>query len=183
MILQTKLVDSRNELQQILALQQANIKANLSEQEIADQGFVTVIHTPEQLQQLHDMHPSVIVKEENELAGYALVMPRECANIVPVLIPAFQKLETLTYKGQPLTSINWYLMGQVCVAKNYRGKGVFKLLYEAHKTFLSEKFQLCITEISTSNTRSLRAHEKVGFTILYQFSDETDEWAIVVLEL
>lgn len=181
--LQAKLVDSPAELRQILALQQANTKANLTNEEITAQGFVTVIHTPEQLQQLHQIHPSIIVKDGDELAGYALVMPRECAAIVPLLVPAFEKLETLGYKGQPLKNLQWYMMGQVCVAKNYRGKGVFKQLYEAHKTFLRSQFQLCVTEISTSNTRSLRAHEKVGFSVLHQFTDATDEWAIVVMEL
>jgi GNAT superfamily N-acetyltransferase len=181
--LTAQLVDSNEELQQILALQQANLKINLSASEIAEQGFVTVEHTPQQLLQMHKLQPSIIVKDGAELAGYALVMPRECATIVPVLIPAFELLEKLVYKGRPVQDWKWYMMGQVCVAKNYRGMGVFKQLYDAHQTFLRSHFQLCITEISTSNTRSLRAHQKVGFSVLHTYTDATDEWAIVVLEL
>ncbi|MES2773753.1 MAG: GNAT family N-acetyltransferase [Bacteroidota bacterium] len=180
MALVTKLVSTEEELQQILKLQQANTKARLSEAEIMEQGFVTVEHTPEQLQQLHDIHPSVIVKDGDVIAGYALVMPRECAGIVPVLVPAFKALEKLEYKGRSLQNTSWYLMGQVCVAKAYRGQGVFKMLYEGHKQFLQHQYDYCITEISTTNKRSLRAHEKVGFKILHVFADATDEWAIVV---
>ena len=115
-----KLVSSDQELQQILQLQQANTKPHLTEAEIKDQGFVTVVHKLEQLQQLHAIHPSVSVTDGNILAGYALVMPCECADVVPVLIPAFKTLEQLLYKGQSLKDSNWYMMGQVCVAKEYR---------------------------------------------------------------
>jgi len=179
-MLVTKLVTDPEELEQILSLQLANTKAYLSEIEIAEQGFVTVVHTPEQLQQLHNIHPSVIVKDGDKLAGYALVMPRECAAVVPVLVPAFKALDELEYLGQSLQQMSWYLMGQVCVAKEYRGQDIFTMLYQGHRQFLQSQYQYCITEISTTNKRSLRAHEKVGFTTLHIFKDATDEWAIVV---
>jgi len=179
-MLTTKLVSNEEELGQILQLQLANTKPYLSKAEIVDQGFVTVVHTPQQLQQLHNIYPSVIVKDGETLAGYALVMPRECAGVVPVLVPAFKALNQLEYKGQSLQNISWYLMGQVCVAKAYRGQGVFKMLYEGHRQFLQSRYDYCITEISTTNKRSLRAHEKVGFTTLHRFADATDEWEIMV---
>ncbi|MEO7311450.1 MAG: GNAT family N-acetyltransferase [Chitinophagaceae bacterium] len=179
-MLKTKLVGSDEELAQILQLQLANTKPFLSDRDMAQQGFVTVSHTPAQLRHLHDIHPSVIVKEGDMLAGYALVMPRECANVVPVLVPAFKALELLVYKGKSLEKTNWYLIGQVCVAKTFRGTGVFKMLYDGHRQFLQNHYQYCITEISTSNKRSLRAHEKVGFKMLHQFADAKDEWAIVI---
>ncbi len=176
----TKLVSTQNELQEILLLQQANTKAHLSKTEIAEQGFLTVVHTTEQLEQLHTTHPSVIVKDGDTLAGYALVMPRECAKVVPILIPAFNTLDLLLYNGQLLKEANWYMMGQVCVAKPSRGMGVFKMLYDGHRDLLKNQYEYCVTEISVNNKRSLRAHEKVGFKTLHQYTDATDEWVIVI---
>ena len=66
-------------------------------------------------------------------------------------------------------------MGQVCVAKEFRGQGVFHQLYAAHKSLLSKQYNYCITEVSTRNLRSLQAHFVVGFELLYHFTDAQDE--------
>ena len=176
----TKLVDTKEELQQIPELQQANLKPNLTETEINDQGFVSIVHTMSQLSQLHAAHPSIIVKDDNILAGYALVMLPGLASVVPVLDEAFEAIETLKYNDRFIKDIRWYLMGQICIAKAYRGKGIFRMLYNAHRDIMRQHFDLCVTEISTSNKRSLRAHEKIGFKLLHTFRDDSDEWATVV---
>ena len=71
-------------------------------------------------------------------------------------------------------------MGQICVGKDYRGQGVFRQLYLAHRERLSQDFDYCITEVSTSNIRSMRAHQNIGFQVLHTFTDELDEWNIVL---
>ncbi len=75
-------------------------------------------------------------------------------------------------------------MGQVCVAKPYRGQGVFAGLYTLMSQHLRGSFDYLVTEVSMRNPRSLRAHEKVGFTILHEYqSQDGEQWAIIVLEL
>jgi len=71
-------------------------------------------------------------------------------------------------------------MGQICIDKTYRGKGIFNILYQKHKELYSHKYDLLVTEISVNNPRSLRAHEKVGFKIIHTYHDALDEWAVVV---
>ena len=164
----------------ILALQQQNLKQNISAEEMQEQGFVTVVHSLEELRVMHAEHPSIIVMDGAALAGYALVMPPACGDAIPVLRPMFQQIAEINYKGAPINSCNWYVMGQVCVAKAYRGKGVFGMLYHAHRSLLRHRYNLCVTEISTSNTRSQRAHEKVGFTTILTHRDAADEWNIVL---
>jgi L-amino acid N-acyltransferase YncA len=70
-------------------------------------------------------------------------------------------------------------MGQICIDKNYRGKGVFNNLYQHHKKIYQTKFDLLITEISTHNPRSQKAHEKVGFKTIHNYKDVMDEWHVV----
>ena len=89
-------------------------------------------------------------------------------------------LETLSFNGKPLSSFSFYIMGQVCIDKDYRGKGIFNILFQKHKEVYSNAYELLVTEISTSNYRSLKAHEKIGFTTIYTYSDALDEWNVVV---
>jgi len=71
-------------------------------------------------------------------------------------------------------------MGQVCVAAPYRGKGVFDLLYNQHKAAFSHKYDFVITDIATRNTRSMRAHARIGFKKIHTYRDELDEWDTVL---
>jgi len=168
-------VAGEGELQQILDLQRRNLARNLSERELAEQGFVTVEHTLEVLRRMHALVPSIVAKDGPELAGYALVMPVECRSFIPVLEPMFQRLEALgTYRRR------FYVMGQICVASPYRGQGVFDLLYRTHREHLSGRFDSVVTEVATRNSRSLRAHQRVGFEELERYRDATDEWVLLI---
>lgn len=169
-------VASEVELEQILELQQRNLPRNLDDGERAEQGFVTVEHTLDVLRRMHAIVPSIVAKDDQELAGYALVMPVECRSFVPVLDPMFRRLDA----NASLEGRRYYVMGQVCVAKPYRGRGVFSALYAAHRENLKSRFDACVTEISVRNSRSLRAHEKAGFEELERYRTATDEWIVVI---
>ena len=178
--MQAKPVTTIAELQQILHLQQQNLRGKNSQQQEKEQGFVTVTHDISQLQQMNQLEPSIIVKDNDAMAGYALVMTVDCSGIVPELFSMFAGLNKLEYQGKPLSEYHFYVMGQVCVAEAYRGKGVFDILYQQHRESFSSKYDFIITEIATRNTRSLRAHERVGFKTIHAYTDELDEWAVVI---
>ena len=168
------------DLSNILALQQANMKAALSEEEKKKEGFITVQHTHKQLEEMAALAPQIVAYDGDVLAGFALVMSPEMRDTIPVLRPLFALIDNLTFNDKPLAQQQYYVMGQVCVHKEYRGKGVFKALYAHHKNVLSEKYSCCITEISTANRRSMRAHEKVGFQNIHTYTDPLDEWHVVL---
>ena len=165
--------DARD-LARILDLQRANLARNLSAEEVAAQGFVTVEHTPEVLQGMHDLAPSFVAMDGDALAGYALVMPVECRSFIPILEPMFERLVSLGLFQQ-----RFYVMGQICVGKPWRGKGVFDLLYRAHRDHLRQTWDACVTEVATRNERSMRAHRRVGFQVIDRYRDATDEWGLL----
>ncbi len=173
-------VSTYNELQQILVLQQQNLRGVHTEATEKEQGFVTVSHTPESLQRMHALEPSIIVKDNDTLAGYALVMLKECSALVPELVPMFDGLDRIIYQGKSLSQYKFYVMGQICVDAAYRGLGVFDMLYRQHRAALAHKYDFVITEIATRNTRSMRAHQRAGFETLQVHRDELDEWAVVI---
>lgn len=127
---------------------------------------------------MHALEPSIIAVSEDALAGYALVMPNACRAFIPVLEPMFQRLEALG-----LVSPRSYVMGQVCVAREFRGQGVFDRLYQGHRELLGDRYDVVFTEIALRNVRSMRAHARVGFREVERYRDATDEWAIVALDL
>ncbi len=177
-------VSGEHHLLGILELQAANHKTVVNDQVKREQGFVTVKHNLIQLKQLMTYAPQIIaVDEDDTVVGYALVMVKELRNAIPTLVPLFDVIEQLSFEGKPISEQSWYVMGQVCVAHDYRSKGVFRQLYAAHKALLKEQFDLCITDISKSNTRSIAAHQAVGFELLYTFTDDQDDWEVVVLKL
>ncbi|HEX5748485.1 MAG TPA: GNAT family N-acetyltransferase [Archangium sp.] len=179
----TCLVTRREELEQILQLQAANLRDHVSPEQAVSQGFLTVAHTLDVLERMHALAPSVIAKDGDTLAGYALVMPVEARAFVPILEPLFQLLETLSWRGRPLREYRYYVMGQVCVAEAWRGQGVFDALYREHRASYGARFDCTVTEVATRNTRSMRAHTRAGFEPIKTYRDATDEWAVVVLGL
>lgn len=179
-MLYTTIVKEDKELQQILDLQQQNLARNISVTEMQSQGFVTLHHTPAVLQQMHQLAPSVIVKDGDAVVGYALTMLRECRQLVPDLETMFALLDQLSWHGKPLNDHSFYVMGQICIDKDYRGQGLVEKLYHHHKECYQSSFDCIVTEIATRNHRSLRAHERVGFQTMHLHKDEIDEWVVVV---
>ncbi len=171
---------TKADLEQILHLQKINAEASISAQELKQEGFVTVSHTLELLTEMNDLFPHTIAKDGDEVVAYVLTMLKAMEKRIPILVPMFEQINSTHYGGEVLKNEDYFLIGQVCVKKEYRGQGVFKGLYEKMREYLSPHFKYVITEIATRNPRSIRAHEKMGFKVFKEFEDETDHWALVI---
>lgn len=175
-----QLAATTKDLQGILDLQAKNLPKNISTEEAQSQGFVTVHHHMELLQRMNDKAASIIAKVDEQVVGYNLAMTRDFAQDIPVLVPMFEILDGLEMNGQSMSEVNYIVCGQVCVDKAYRGKGIFSGMYEFYQKSYADQYQVIMTEIATRNTRSLRAHEKVGFNIIHSYVAEGGEsWEIV----
>jgi GNAT superfamily N-acetyltransferase len=168
------------DLEEILKLQQLNLLQHVPEAEKSNQGFVFVSHTSSQLQELNAQESHIIAKDGDVLVGYCLAMTKSSREVIPSLIPMFEEFDELTFEGKKIAESNYLVVGQVCVAKEYRGKGIFRNLYEAYRAAYAPKYEFVITEISTRNLRSMTAHQKLGFQIIKTYRDAFEEWAIVI---
>ena len=173
-------VTTDDEIIQIHKMNQLYLRSNLSQQVQEEEGFVSWLYPVPLLQQMDNIAPSIIVKDDDKVIGYALVTPIEAGSFHHDLQTMIDNLETIDYKGKRLSAYSYYVMGQVCIDKDYRGKGIFSMLFQKHKEIYSDKYELLVTEISTKNLRSQKAHEKVGFTTIYTYTDTVDEWNVVV---
>lgn len=168
-----KRASSDNELYQILEIQLRALKGNVSLEEQKEQGYITVPHTFEVLKKMNDACPHILALRDGKVVGYALTMLTSFRNEMEILIPMFETADHL------LANKNYLVMGQICIDKPYRGKGVFKGLYAYYKQELSTKYDCLFTEVATLNTRSLNAHMAVGFQILDTQVTDGTSWEMV----
>ena len=124
---------------------------------------------------MNDVYPHVIAKNQEEVVGYALVMTKDFRNDIPVLISMFEMIDKLIYERKPLAGENYFVMGQICIAKEFRGLGIFDGLYMKLKQLLASSFSFCLTEVALRNTRSIKAHERVGFNKIKEYKDSRGE--------
>lgn len=175
------LSESLEDLNGILSLQAENHKDSLDEDTKSRQGFVTVKHSFSDIKTLNDIEKHSILKEENNVEAYVLAMTKKSKNLLPILEPMFEVFDQIIYKNQGVSNYNYMVCGQVCVSEKMRGKGVFDEIYQFYKNQYQSKYDFCITEIATSNTRSIRAHERIGFQTIHQYTDKFGiDWLIVV---
>ena len=171
------------DLRGILSLQQRNLPKNLTREEIASQGFVTVSHSLEDLQKMNDIEQSIIATENGKVIAYLLAMTEKSKFDIPILIPMFETFEGIQYKNKVLSKYNYIVVGQVCVDKSFRGQGVLDKCYAHYVESFKNKYDFAVTEIATSNQRSMNAHKRIGFETVHEYiAPDNVSWNIVVLE-
>ena len=167
---------SDEELIQILKLQKQNLPKVLSVSEKEYEGFVTVDHTFDILKQMNNYCPHIIAKQGENVVGYTLCMHSKFADGIEILKPMFKEINKVLYNHE-----NYIVMGQVCVDKLYRKKGIFRGLFNFMKQELKETFNYIITEVDAKNTRSLSAHLAIGFKIIKEHNADNTDWIIISL--
>jgi ribosomal protein S18 acetylase RimI-like enzyme len=164
-----------DELEQIRTLQLQNSSQNITSEEKLQEGFVTVQHTVALLEQMNTACSHIIAKDGEKVVGFALVMLSSFRNEIKVLIPMFERIDSLIPPNK-----SYVIMGQVCVDKNYRKQGIFRGLYDFYRTQLQQEFDFLITEVATINQRSMNAHESIGFTTIDNYEEEGVNWNIML---
>jgi len=166
---------TKEELIQILSLQQMNLKSAVSDLEMQQEGFVTVRHNLDVLTRMNNACPHIIAKDGEKVVGYALSMTDDFKDEISVLRPMFTELENVNIQ-------NFITMGQICVAKTHRKMGVFRGLYNAMKKASYPKYDAIITEVDATNSRSLGAHYAVGFEKICTYHSLGQDWELISLK-
>jgi predicted GNAT superfamily acetyltransferase len=172
---------SADDLAGIIELQRANLPVNLSAEEIQQQGFVTVQHSMADLQQMHRYEKNIIAKDGDKIAAYLLGMTAHSKADIPVLVPMFEVFDEIIFNGKPVAGYNYIVVGQVCIGKKYRGQGILDKCYAAYREHFTGRYDFAITEIDTSNQRSINAHLRIGFREVHRYTvPQGTEWSIVI---
>jgi ribosomal protein S18 acetylase RimI-like enzyme len=175
-----KRVSDKTEIRSIKALQTSNLKSNLTEAEILQEGFVTASYSLELLEQMHRIEPAIIAKDGDAVVGYALAVTKALYGQHGLLDDLFAQIDAHHYKGQALANVNYVVVGQLCVAKTHRGRGLVQKLYGFFREALSTKYPYLITDVDEKNPRSVKAHIKTGFEIIGTLHYGGSNWHIVL---
>jgi len=162
---------SKSDLESILTLQRQNLRQFLSPEEMQDQGFLTASYTLDFLQEMHEASEHIVAKDGERVVGYTLGLTPEFLPRDPVFESYLMAIQQMSWKGKPLMEYAPLIVGQLCVDKSYRGQGLVNGLYQACRTHHAKKFDFLLSDVSSLNPRSFRAHQRVGFLPLAEFPD------------
>ncbi len=176
-------VKSEKHLREILSLQSSNLKRNMGVEDIASQGFVTAEHTFEQLKLINDIENTPVAIFENKVVAYAIAMTKEAAAFMSIFDGLLEETEKIIFNNDRLK--NYIFVGQLCVHKDFRGIGVVPSLYNFFASELKAEYKYGITDLSSNNPRSLKAHQNSGFEMVKTFFDinTNEDWHIVLKDL
>ncbi|MDN3584830.1 GNAT family N-acetyltransferase [Mucilaginibacter flavus] len=169
--------------EQIITLQKQNLYKSLTAEEQGQQGFVFAEHTVELLKVMSAQIPQVIALHQGKVIAYNLAMTASMEKELPSLEPMFREFHKVQYKGKVLTDYHFFVGGQVCVDKDFRGLGLLSKLYNASASLVGLDYELCITEIAVRNTKSLSIHQKMGFEIVSTHNDGLEDWNVVLWDI
>lgn len=185
-----KLVSEVSEVVGIRDLQSVNLKRNvlhrcevenLDATQVLSHGFVSAEYSVEYLQTMNDVTPCVIAVDAAGLViAYALVTTKEVASAHPLLTDMVRSIDGANYQGRSLGTSSYVIIGQLCIAEAYRGQGLVPRLYDYFRQQYQQQFKFMLTDVSTANPRSLKAHLKYGFEIVDQQDYDGDTWYIVL---
>ncbi|WP_341226223.1 GNAT family N-acetyltransferase [uncultured Arcticibacterium sp.] len=170
------------DLRGILALQAANLRQNLSQEEMETQGFVTLEYDFDFLKVMPANNHHIIAKDGDKVVGYVLLMDRSTNHLMKEGAGIFPIFHEVVYKGKQFGDTNYVSVGQVCVDKNYAGQGLMRRMYNQYRDSYKGIYDLAMTDVSSKNARSLNAHLKTGFEIVKTFDepDAGEPWEIIV---
>lgn len=141
----------------ILTLQRLNTPENLNSAQ-QQQGFIVSTMDEAQLASLNHDLGILVAEHDGQLAGFVCLSQPAAEPRPPVVDALVETLTSLTSGGRPVAEQRIFLYGPVCLAAQWRGKGVLKQLFAAVKAHTREKFDLGVLFIDQRNPHSLAAH-------------------------
>jgi ribosomal protein S18 acetylase RimI-like enzyme len=177
-MVEIKLVTNQAELESVLALQQANLRKNITQEEADAQGFLMAEYDLTFLETLHAKSPGIIAKDGDTVVGYSLVALPETARHHPLLADLVENIERCIFEGKPVE--NYAIVAQLCVSKEYRGQDLVQKLYGGFRDQYVNQYTYCVTDVAQANHRSLKAHQKRGFQVIDTLDYGGIGWDIVL---
>jgi len=171
------------ELEAVARLQQENLGRNVSEDDKATQGFVSVETPMELLKKISDEEGITVARVDGKVAGYIMPITVEHGKHIPLLEPFIARFKNIQVDGRPLAAYRHCIIGQICIDAQYRGQGIFEQLYQELGARLAQRYDVAITEVGANNPRSLHAHtKKAGLKVIEQYTANGQDWYVLLLD-
>ena len=166
----------------MLALHALNHTKNLALDARAD-GFFTIDITLSDLEFLHEMRSAWAARDAQKgaLAGYVLAAPWDFYARWPMFRTQTDRFP-LAFESTQLTVENSFQYGPICVAQEFRGRGLVADLLETVKARYREDYRFGATFINVANARSMAAHRKLGFATVDRWQTNGNDYETLAFE-
>lgn len=168
---------------EIVRLQRANYIANLTAEERRE-GFLSAEFSLDQVAAIASDLGIAIVTMDDALAGCLCGIRREFDHGSPVVEKMLESYDQAWFQGKPLSAFNGYIYGPVCIARQYRRRGLLRGLYDFQNKDLAGQFEVGVALVSHSNPHSMQAHvEGLGMTEAGEFELNGNLFAILAFRV
>jgi hypothetical protein len=147
----------------IVALQDKYVAANLDEKAKAG-GFLSARFSPEQFRKVDERLRLIVGAEGNSIVAFLCSWLLEDCREQPIVSAM------LAAEGMDTYALKACVAGPVCIDESQRGKGLLKLLYDKLASELTGRYVRMLIFVDVTNAGSIRAHEKIGFKTVVEFS-------------
>jgi GNAT superfamily N-acetyltransferase len=170
-----------DDLPGVLALQEANLHANLSEPERAG-GFLSARFGAEQFIAMAGQVGVMVATASERVVGYACASEVDFNRRFPLLAAMIDAFPRTPYRGGMLDRATCFVYGPVCVDRAWRGRGVLRGLVNALREHTAGRFDCGVAFIARDNQRSLVAHvQGLGLLQAGEFEHDGRAYHLVVL--
>jgi len=157
------------DLPALLALQEANLLANLTPEQRA-QGFLSARFSAAQFTEMAADVAVMVAADADGIAGYLCASGLAFNRRVP-LAAMIERFPEIQFLGRPLSAQRCLIYGPVCVAGSRRGSGVLRGLYAALRDEIAGDYDAGVLFIAKDNPRSLAAHtDGLGMALVGDFA-------------
>jgi len=138
---------------------------NLESEQRAN-GFVTTDMTEQQLCKLSAAESGVVIavdKANDKVIGLLLGASWKFLSPWPMFEYMASILNDYTYQGERLDPETSYQYGPICVAEEYRSRGVGELLLDYQRKVFAAHYPVIVTFVNVLNPRSYAFHTRNKF--------------------
>jgi hypothetical protein len=175
-MVQTRL-GTKADITGILTLQEPNLVSNMTEAQKVN-GFVTTPLTVPMLERMIGERGVFVGENEiGQIVAYVIAGDWDFYRQWPIFDYMVSRFPTLNFQGREITVQNSFQYGPICIDHQYRGTGLMKTIFETMRLELVKRYPISITFINQTNIRSMKAHQKIGWELVDEFSFETGNFA------
>ena len=174
------LASTDRDIQEIRDLQEANLKDNIPLENRLSDGFLTAKYELDFLREMNDLTPAIIAKEKGVLVGYALATNRSMLTQHPLLNDLGAQINKIPFGGKFVDDFDYLVVGQLCVAKEVRSRGLAQDLYVQFKATYENRYPFAVTDVDRENLASLKIHQKVGFQVVSMLQCGSSNWHVMI---
>lgn len=167
------------DLPALLALQEANLFANLVADDRRD-GFLSARFSAGQFDEMARDLAVMVAADGEDIVGYLCASSLAFNRHIPLLAAMIERFPQAQFLGRTLSAQRCFVYGPVCVARQRRGTGVLRGLYDGLRREIAGDYDAGTLFIAKDNPHSLAAHaDGLGMALVGDFGfDNRSYWIL-----